>query len=201
MAGGFGEIGEPKDSADQAKVEQDRRRRGGGEPAQGVQDPGHQRDQGNKQQIRKCDPGQLHSQVELGRVAYETRREAQHHQRHGQLNNRHENQQGPEKNAEGSLGERLGRLDPIRFDTAREHRHEGHRERALGEQAAEQVGELKGDEKDIGAGAGAEHGGNQDIAQEAQDPADQGKAANGGDGTQKHHGRLNKGFLWRRKGS
>ena len=56
-------------------------------------------------------------------------------------------------------------------------RHEGGVERALAEQAAEQVGQFQGDEERIGHRPGAEHRGDQHVPGEAENAARHGPAA------------------------
>ena len=65
--------------------------------------------------------------------------------------------------------------------------HEGLGEGALGEQAAQQVGQLEGDEKGIGGDPGAEGAGDDGIAHEAENARDQGHAAYGGEGFKQVH--------------
>ena len=66
-------------------------------------------------------------------------------------------------------------------------RHEGRVEGALGKQAAEQVREAEGDEEGVGDRPGAERGGDEDVADEAEDAARRGSAADGGEIPQERH--------------
>jgi hypothetical protein len=70
---------------------------------------------------------------------------------------------------------------------AREQGHEGRREGALGEQAAEEVRQLEGDEEGVGHSTRAQHRRQHDIADETHDPAQQREAADGGDGAAEAH--------------
>ena len=60
-----------------------------------------------------------------------------------------------------------------------EDRHEGLRERALGEQAAQQIGQLERDEEGVRRHARAEDPRDQHIADEGQDARNQRQAADG----------------------
>ena len=57
------------------------------------------------------------------------------------------------------------------FELLGEHRHEGHVEGALGEEAAEHVGQREGDQEGLGHRPGAQIGGDQDVAGKAQNAA------------------------------
>ena len=64
-------------------------------------------------------------------------------------------------------GQRLGAAMVLQL--AREQGHEGRREGALGEQAAEEVRQLEGDEEGVGHRARAQHRRQHDVADEAHD--------------------------------
>jgi hypothetical protein len=68
-----------------------------------------------------------------------------------------------------------------------EERDEGRVKGALGEQAAEQIGDAKGDEEGVRHRAGAEHRRDQHIADEAEHPAPDGHRADGGECAVKCH--------------
>ena len=55
-----------------------------------------------------------------------------------------------------SSAKRLGGRRPLALEGAREHRHEAGVEGALGEQPAQEVGQLEGDEEGVGERPGAE---------------------------------------------
>ena len=75
------------------------------------------------------------------------------------------------------------------LEPPRKQRHERRRERALGDEAAEQVGDTEGDDEDVGNRPGPEKGRDQDIANEAEDAAEQGIAADRRGGAEERHGR------------
>src|SRR5467141_1784919 len=71
-----------------------------------------------------------------------------------------------------------------------EDRHESLRERALGEQPPQLVRDAEGDEEGVGGEAGAESAGDDEVAQVAQDAADEGQAADRGQGAQEVHAKI-----------
>ena len=86
--------------------------------------------------------------------------------------------------ANASSAKRRAACGPSAASSAGERRDEGGVERALAEQAAEQVGQLQGDEEGVGDRAGAEHRRDQHVAREAEDAAGHGPAADGQDVTE-----------------
>ena len=66
-------------------------------------------------------------------------------------------------------------------------RDEGGIEGALGKQPAKQIGNAEGDEKGVGHGGGAEHGGDQNVADEAEHTASDGDGADGGEAADELH--------------
>ena len=82
-------------------------------------------------------------------------------------------------------GQRFGAAMVLQL--AREQRHEGRREGAFGEQAAEEVRQLESDEEGIGHRARAQHRRQHDVADETHEAAQQREAADGGDGAAEAH--------------
>ena len=76
--------------------------------------------------------------------------------------------------------------------------HEGLREGALGEQPAQQVGQLEGDEEGVGRQSGAERAGDDEVAHEAEDAREQRHAADRGEGAKQIH-RVRRCLKWRVK--
>ncbi len=105
----------------------------------------------------------------------------------GELADEHEEEQRREQDRHRVLGEALGVRLAVMRDHAGEQRHEGGGERALGEEAAEQVGQALRDEEGVGHGPGTEECRGQDIADEAEDPARHGVAADRRDRAQQSH--------------
>ena len=85
-------------------------------------------------------------------------------------------------------GETEGGLLALALMGAGEERHEGRGEGAFGEEAAEEIGQALGDEEGIGDRPGAERGGDEHVADEAEDAAGRGGAADGGEVLQERHG-------------
>src|SRR6266508_3953888 len=92
---------------------------------------------------------------------------------------------------QATIGARLAlrRLDP------EPQGHEGGVERALGQHAAEEVGELQDREEGVGEDAGAEHRRDADVAEETEQARDQRRAAYRGDVARQRHAGLASGFI------
>ena len=174
-------------NADQYDIEHDGRRRGRGETLQRVQHAAHQRDQRHEGQVGKGEAGEIDGEAELDRLVYEPRREREHQPGHGQYRGQGKNQQhGAEYG--GDLGGELHRRVPsVGRQPPREQRHEGRVEGALGEQAAEEIGELECDEEGVSDQPRADDVGDQHVAREAEHTADHGPAADRRDGSEKRH--------------
>ena len=172
---------------DQAGVEQDRRGGGGGEPAEGVLDARQQRHQGDEEQVGEGDAREVAGERDLARHGGEAGGEGGNRPGHDDFHQQHHGEQHQGQPRKHGVGEALGLGLALALELAREQRHEGGGERAFGEQVAEQVGEAEGDEERVGLGSRAEHPGEQDVADEPGDAADQGETADGGDGTVKAH--------------
>jgi len=69
----------------QEQVQQDRGRGGGREPVDGIQHAALQRDERDKQEVGKGDPGKLDGEAELGRIRAEARCYYAHDGRHKNL--------------------------------------------------------------------------------------------------------------------
>ena len=180
MARGLEGAGEPEQADDQADVEQDRRRRRRGKALDTVENAGEQRHQGNEQQIGKGDPGECHRERELVRVGGKPGGEAAHQPGHGDFGEGSEDDEAPQQDTERLFGKRHRRRLALGLQAAGKQRHESEIESALGEQAAEQVGQFEGDEERVGDHAGADIAGDQNIAQESEHPRDQRETADRG---------------------
>ncbi len=84
----------------------------------------------------------------------------------------------------------MRRLWSLGVQTLGEERDEGRVEGAFGEQAPEHVGHAEADEEGVGDGRGAEHGGDQHVADEAEHAAHDSHPADGGEPAIKLHGAL-----------
>ena len=163
-------VGPPADQqeGDHHHVHQDRRRRGQREAAERVQHAGEQRRQRDEEDVGKGDAPVLDREREA-LVAGEAARHRQHQPGHGELAEQGEDDEHGGEAGERVAGEALGVL--ARLELLGEHRHEGEVEGALGEEAAEHVGQREGDQERLRHRAGAEEGRHQDVAQEPEDPA------------------------------
>ena len=152
------------------KVEEDRRR---GRPRKAVHDVEHaaiKRHQRNQQQIGKGDPRQLDRQPALLGVLGEARREDAHGLRHEQPGDHQQDHLRQKQQCEDAIREQARRrLAALAMDM-RIGRHEGGVERALGEDGAKMIGQAQRHEKRVRHRAGAENGGEHDIARKAGQP-------------------------------
>ena len=146
---------------------------------------GHQR---HEEQVGKGDDAELDGQAELAGVVQKARRDGVHDPGHGGHGRHGQGQQHEKEDRQGLLGEASRRLRAFLFQAAREERHEGRVEGAFGEDPPEHVGKAEGDEKGVGRHAGAQHRGDQDVANKAEDAAAGGPAADGRHVTKQAHG-------------
>ena len=199
--GGIAAVGqegrEAQHRADQRQVEQDGRGRDMGETVDAVQHAAIERGERDEEQIGKGDAAELDGHGEGRRIVAHAGRQQAHDQRHGDDQDRRERHQHQQQGGMGLAGEgdRLGAAMVLQL--AREQRHEGRREGAFGEQAAEEVRQLESDEEGVGHRARAQHRRQHDVADEARDAAQQREAADGGDGAAEAHAPL---FLPRHTG-
>ena len=143
---------------------------------------GIERDQRHAEQERQRDAPEENGEIELGRVADEARREHDHEPGHGELAENGEDEQHQGETGERLLGEGARRgFALLAVKPLGEERDEGGVERPFGEQPAEQIGDAEGDEEGVGHGAGAEHGRDQNVPDEAEDAAEHGHRADGGE--------------------
>ena len=149
---------------------------GGGKAAGGVQHPGKQRGQGNEQDIREGDPPVIHGQVEAF-IACKARCHGQHEGGHEEVRQNRQHDQDGGQQCQRAFCEILGVF--LALQLFREKRDKGHVERAFGKEAAEHVGQGKGNDEGFCRWARAQVGGKKDIADKAQYPAGQGPDADG----------------------
>ena len=188
MAGRRQRLVEEKQRQDQTEVQQHGRGGGGGKAAKRVQDAGQQRNQADQHQVGESKSGERHREIELFRLVGKARRQPQHHPWHGDLRHGGEEHQHHHQQAEGRVGEGEGIGAPTPLHQAGEDRHEARVEGALGEQAAEEVRQLEGDEKGIGDRPRAQHGRHQDVADQAEHAARHGVATDRRGESSERHG-------------
>ena len=150
-----------------------------------------------KGKIRQGDAGEHHGEREFFWIAAESRRQQQHQPRHGDLG---EDGKGDEQDHEAGkrlTGEGPRRLGSLAMQALGEERNEGRIERAFGEQPAKHVGHAEGDEVGVGRRRGAEHGGDQHVAREAEHAAQDRHGAYGGEAAIKPHQAGSNAGSWR----
>ena len=161
---------------DQHEVQQHRGERGGGEALAGLESAREQGGQRDQQQIGEGDPAQIDGELVLQRARGEAGRQAAHQPGHRELAQDHHAGQHQRQHRQGLAREpgRGGR--PLGGAEPAVERHEGGGEGALGEQAAQEVGELQADEEGVGDRPGAQCRSDQEVAREAGDARERGEA-------------------------
>jgi hypothetical protein len=161
-----------------------------GEAVDGVQHAAVERGQRDEQQVGKGDAPELDGHRERRRLVAHAGGQHGHHPGHGEDQQRGERHQHQQQRGLGLSREnhRLGPTAALQF--AREQRHEGGREGALGEQAAEEVGKLEGDEEGVRHGARAQHRRQHDVAHEAHNATEQRESADRRNGPRETHALL-----------
>jgi hypothetical protein len=139
---------------------------GTGEPAPGVEDAGRERDQRDEADVREHHPGHDDGVVE----ALEARGHQPDDDRRGDDADDAGDDQRREQHGGDGVDQLPGRVVAVGGAGARQRRHERLGEGALAEQAAQQVGDAKGDVERVERGAGAEHRRDDDVAHQAGDP-------------------------------
>ena len=159
------------------QIEQDRSRGGGGKALQRVEDAAIERDQRDQQQIGKGDAGEFDGERKPAGVARKARRQHVDHRRREQQRHRQQHDLARQQQREDAVGKHSGARGAALRADAGIGRHEGGVEGAFGEDGAEMIGQPEGDEKGVGHRPGAEHRGQDDVADEAGEPRQQRQAA------------------------
>ena len=179
---------QPEQHGDEHDVEQARGEGRHGKAPERVEHARIERDQRHAEQKGERDTGQQDGEVEFSRVVGKARREQQHQPRHDEFAKEGEGDEGKREPGKGLLGKGARPLlAALAMKALGEERDEGSVERALREQAAEQVGDAEGDEEGVGDRPRAKHRGDQNVADEAEDAAPDGHGADGGEGAVKWH--------------
>ena len=147
----------------------------------GIEHRGRNRDETGDRHIGHRQPHEFDRVREpLARIA-EARRDQVHDRRREQDADERDQAERHRHGAEHVLAKspRAARA-ALRLD-AQPHRHEGGVERAFGQEPPEQVGDLQRREEGVGQHAGAEHRRNADVAEKADQPRQERRAADGGD--------------------
>jgi hypothetical protein len=162
---------------DERQVQQHRREGRHRESAPGVQDARRQRDHRDQQDVGEHPAGHHHAGLECARPVLQTRGHRPDQRRRGDDPGRRDCDQGPEQHRGDMVDERSHRGLVARFARAREDRHEGLRERALGEHPPQQVGQPECDEEGVGQRRGAEDRRGQVLPDQPGDAREQREAA------------------------
>ena len=161
-----------------------------GEALAGLEHAAEQGRQRDEQQIGEGDPAELDRERELQRARREAGGQDAHqpgHQRARPATTTAASVSASTLRA--SPANRSGRGTAAARAQPGEQRHERGAEGALGEQAAQEVGELQADEERIGHRAGAQRRGDQQVAHEAGDARQRREPAHGQRGTADAHAR------------
>ena len=173
---------------DEHDIEQARGEGRHGKAPKRVQNAGIERHQRHAEQKRQRDAGKQDGEVEFGRVVGKARGEQQHEPRHDELAEEREDDEGKRQSGKGLLGEGAGPLlSALAVKALGEQRNEGGVEGAFGEQAAEQIGDAEGDEEGVGDRPGAQHRGDQHVADETEHAAPDGHRPDSGECAVKCH--------------
>jgi len=155
--------------ADEGQVQQHRREGRHAEFAPGVQDAAGKGDQRHEQDVGKHHARHRDRQRHRQRVG----RKAAGHQQHDR-GRKHDagdrqRQKRPEHHGRHMVGQHAGGAIALLVLVFGEDGHEGLRERALGEQSAQQVGDAEGDEEGVGVDGRAKGPGDKKLADQAGD--------------------------------
>jgi len=176
VAGGR-EIAREQERGDHRHVKQDRRGRGGGEAVERVEDAAVERHQRDQQQIGKGDARELDRKAEALRIGAEAGRQHVDNRRREQQRHREQHHLARQQQSENAVGEKARALRPVLLADAGIGGHEGGVEGALGEDGAEMVRQPQRHEEGVGHGTRAEHGRQDDVADEPGRARQQGVAA------------------------
>jgi hypothetical protein len=175
----------PPGGRDDRDIQQHRRDRRHRKALPGVQDAGGQGHQRHEGDVREHPARHRRGQVELGQAGangpYQYGR-ADHAEHTG-------DQQRPGQHTGHRVDQSARGFVAVALARGGQDRHEGLRERALGKQPAQQVGDAEGDVEGVGGGAGAEGRGDQLLAHQTGDARDQREQGDGGSGLQQVHRR------------
>ena len=175
----------PPRRSNPGQVQQHRGGGRNGKPLPGVQHAGAQRHQRHAGDVGKHQPRQEHRLIEG--------RQARGHQPDNDWRTHHPQHDGDEQHPPQDGGHRIHQsargLVTVPLARGCQQGHEGLREGALGEQAAQQVGDAKRDVEGVGDGTGPEGRRHQLLPHQAGDPGGQRQQGNGRSRLEKVHGR------------
>ena len=161
------------------KIEQNWSGSGRRKTLQCIEDATVERHQSDQQQVRKRDAGEFDRERKSSGVARKARRQHIDHGRREYQRDRQQYDLAREQQREDAVRELSGARGATLLPDARIGRHKGGVEGPFGEYGAEMVGQAQRDKKGVGNRAGAQHGGQNNVANEAADTRQQRKAADG----------------------
>jgi hypothetical protein len=169
---------------DQRQVEEHRREGRYGETRVAVQHRAGETGHRDEEQVGEGDADQLAGQLQLGRNLRKARREHQRDHRRSEHHQRGHGEQPRAEHPRDRIDQRLDLALRARGAVLGEHRHEGLREGALGEQPAQELRDAKRDVESVGIGGRAEQRGQHHVPHQPCDARDHGHAAHGQAGAQ-----------------
>ena len=170
---------------DHRHVEQHRRGRRHRETPPGVQRAGRQ-----GHQRHEADVGEhpaRHAHCGGAALVRQAGREQPHQRRRTENADDAGQHQRPQQHRGHCVDEAVRRLVAVARPRGRQQRHEGLRERALGEEAAQQVGNAEGDPEGVGQRIGAEEPRHQLLAHQAGDARSEREQGNSRGGPEETH--------------
>jgi hypothetical protein len=180
-------VGKEQGPDDEGHVEQHRRDRRYGEAVPGVEHAGGEGHQRDEYDVREGDPQHRHRKVELGRVGRETGRRDVDHDGGDRDADQGRGHEGEKQQGCGAVDERPGVLGAHAVLVLGQDGDERLGEGPFREQAAQQVGQAKSDEKGVGRQSGAESARDDEVAREAEHAAHHRQAAHRGQDAQEVH--------------
>ena len=173
---------------DEGNVEQHWREGGQGEAAPAVEEAAGEGDQRHEENVGEGDAGQRDGEFELAGIGAEAGGGNPDQQRCGGNADGGDGEQRHRQQAGHVVDQGAGVFRAALVLVFAKNGHESLREGAFREHPAQQVGQLEGDEKGVGRQSGAKSAGNDEIANKAENPRQQGHSADGGQRAKQIHG-------------
>ena len=133
---GLCDRGQAKQRTNQAQIKDNRGGGSGGIAMQGVENPRHQGDRGNKGQIGEGDARQFDGKREFFRIVGKSGREYKHCPWHQNFNDRDQKAGDQQQHRHGTGGKFARNIHPAFFNIAGQKRDKGRGKRAFAKQAA-----------------------------------------------------------------
>ena len=172
---------------DEGQIEEHRRERRALEGAVGVEQARGERDQRHEEDVGKADAQHRHREREFLRVVREPVGAQVDDERCGDDADRGRDEERGRERREHLRRQLARRLLALAVAVVADHRHERLRERALGEEPPQQVGNAECDDEGVHREAGAEEHREQRVADESRDARGERHAAHAGGGPEEIH--------------